>query len=106
MLAIPWAMSSTFELCRSPLMLSATTADNRLSTAASSATVKARGDQRQNVFGVELAEVENAASPRGYAAEFRADGFDRQFEERHGQGATQQRDDRARNSFRHARHKE
>ena len=42
-LATPCAISSTFELCRSPLMLSATTAESRLSTAASKATVSAEG---------------------------------------------------------------
>ena len=31
--AMPWATNSTFELCLVPLMLSATTADSRLSTA-------------------------------------------------------------------------
>ena len=43
MLATPCAMNSAFELCRSPVMESATTADSRLSTAASSATVIAAG---------------------------------------------------------------
>ncbi len=41
--ATPCASSSAFELCRSPIRLSATTADSRLSTAASSATVTADG---------------------------------------------------------------
>ncbi len=36
-------MSSAFELCRSPVIESATTAESRLSTAASSATVIAAG---------------------------------------------------------------
>ena len=42
-LATPCAMSSAFELCRSPVIESATTAESRLSTAASSATVIAAG---------------------------------------------------------------
>ena len=42
-LARPWATSSTSGLCRSPHMLSATTAESRLSIAASIATVNAEG---------------------------------------------------------------
>ena len=40
---MPWAMSSAFELWRSPVIESATTAESRLSTAARSATVSAAG---------------------------------------------------------------
>ena len=43
-LAMPCATSSTLELCLVPLMLSATTAESRLSTAARSATVMAEGN--------------------------------------------------------------
>ena len=43
--ASPCAISSTLELCLSPLIPSATTAESRLSTAASKATVRAEGSR-------------------------------------------------------------
>ena len=78
-LATPCATSSTLELWRSPVMPSATTAESMLSSAASSATVKAEGIKRQNVLGVEVGNGEGRQAARN-AAEAGADGLDRQME--------------------------
>jgi hypothetical protein len=54
MFAIPCAASSTFELCRSPVIPSATTADSMLSKRRQQRHRKRRRNQRQNVFGVKI----------------------------------------------------
>ena len=54
MLATPWATSSTFGLCLSPLMRSATTADISDSMAPSRATVRAGESRRQDHVRAEL----------------------------------------------------
>ncbi len=64
MLATPWASNSAFELCRSPLIVSATTADKRLSTAASRATVSAAGS-RGRIRSGRNAGMSIAGSPLG-----------------------------------------
>ena len=48
-LPTPWATSSMLELCRAPIISSATTADSRDSMAASTAMVKASGSTAATV---------------------------------------------------------
>ena len=60
----PCAISSTLELCRSPVMPSATTAESRLSTAASSATVNAEGSSGR-IRSARNAGRANAGRPVG-----------------------------------------
>ena len=63
--AMPWPISSTFGLCLSPLMRSATTADNSDSIAPSMATVKAGGEQRARSCPGGTAAARMTASPLG-----------------------------------------
>src|SRR4051812_18220860 len=63
-LATPCASSSTSGLCRSPPMLSATTADNKLSIAASIATVQAEGSSGR-IKSTRNSGIEIAGSPVG-----------------------------------------
>ncbi len=71
-LATPCATSSTLELCRSPLMPSATTAESRLSTAASSATVNAEGSSGKMCSARQCGR-ENAGKAERNSAEAAAD---------------------------------
>ena len=64
MLATPCATSSAFELCRSPVIESATTADSRLSRAASTATVKA-GCSSGRIRSARNAGTDTAGNPLG-----------------------------------------
>ena len=61
--ATPCATSSTFELWRSPDIESATTAESRLSMAASSATVNAEGSRGRIRSGAELRDMQIAETP-------------------------------------------
>ncbi len=63
-LATPCATSSAFELCRPPAIESATTADSRLSSAASTATVKA-GCSSGPIRSARKAGIEIVGSPPG-----------------------------------------
>ena len=104
-LATPCAISSAFELCRSPVIESATTAESRLSTAASSATVSADGSSGR-IRSARNAGTCDRRQAAGDAAEPRADRLHRQVEQRHGGRAGDQRHDRAGHARQPARHQQ
>ena len=80
MLAMPCAISSTFGLCRSPLMRSATTADISDSIAPSRATVSAGDEQRRDQARAWNFGTTSGGQPLRDAAEPGADRLDRQLE--------------------------
>ena len=75
----PGPCSSAFELWRSPVIESATTADSRLSTAASSATVRADGSSGRIRSARNCRKLDGRQASRN-AAELRSDRLDRQAE--------------------------
>ena len=83
-------------------MPSATTAESRLSTAASSATVSAEGSSGM-IRSAGMSGIASCGKPCWNSAKFAADGFNGKPEQRDGSRASQQRDDRAGNSLHKAR---
>ena len=80
MLATPCATSSQFERCRRPVMLSATTAESRLSIPPSSAKDSAAG-RTAAIFSIESVGQLRQRQRLRDAAEARADGLDRQMQQ-------------------------